>query len=273
MDKNNNGPRQLIFKRSVADKMRNDLRSGISLKDYFEEDIRIKRTDLLPSTIIMEGKMPRLKAPKADPASADIDNAIAVHSYYKNLDETQASDPRLWAYLSHVQFRKYTLARWGINSAYKDIKNDDKPRIINQLLDHWFVSGNDRDLRRHSVARLWWAAHLTYAPWDRDPEYFADIKKEDPYYFTRVLLSTQDIYQQVLERAMGRSNRILISLLGYLDKNRDIAMSREMVRSLIIELNLIYGTKKIIVLDRKTIDAIIERIGKDLISQKSTVNK
>lgn len=246
--------------------MRADLMSGHSLKSYFEESYPIKERELLASTIEIPDKPPILKVPKKDPVSADLENAITLHGYYGDLDETQASDSRLWVYLSHVEFRKYTLARWGLEGFFSSLKDDTaKKRAINQLLEHWFISGNDRDLRRHAIARLWWAAHLTYAPWEKDPEFFGDMKdkdpyKKDPYYFTRVLLSMQDIYQQVLERAMGRSNRILISVLDYLGKNKEFAKSRENIRSLMKELNLTYGTKKVIALDRESLKTLIERL-------------
>ena len=252
---------QKIFRRAGLARIKSELRDGKALKGYFEEPFRVKPKEVMLSTIELRGKSPKLKAPKRDPVSADLRNAIALHSYYSNLDETQASAPRLWAYLSHVEFRKYTLARWGLDGSFKDLKNENKKiNAINQLIDHWFVSGNDRDLRRHAIARLWWAAHLTYAPWERDPEYFADLKCEDPYHFTRVLLATQDIYQQVLERAMGRSNRILISILYYLDHNPYFAASREQIRELTKELNLLYGTKKIIGLDRSSLRGLIENV-------------
>lgn len=120
-------------------------------------------------------------------------------------------------------------------------------------------------MRRHAIARLWWAAHLTYAPWESDPEFFGDLKNEDPYYYTRVLFSTQDIYQQVLERAMGRSNHILISVLDYLGKNKEFAKSREDIRTLMKELNLAYGTKKIITLDRDALRLLIEKTAADVL--------
>lgn len=256
---------QKIFKRDAVEHLRNDLRSGASLENYFKESFPVKEKDLLPSTIAMEGKVPTLKAPKSDPVSADIDNAITLYEHYRNLDETQASDPRLWVYLSHAEFRKYTLVRWGLDGAFKDLKNQaDKTKAINYLLEHWFISGNDRDLRRHAIARLWWAAHLTYAPWESDPEFFGDLKGKDPYYYTRVLFSTQDIYQQVLERAMGRSNHILISVLDFLGKNKKFAQSRESIRTLMKELNLAYGTKKIITLDRNSLSSLIEKIAADI---------
>lgn len=250
---------QKIYKRAIADRMREELRSGVSLKTYFEKSFSVKDRDLLLSAIEVVGKPPALKVPKKEPVSADLQNAIALHEYYKNLDETQASDSRLWAYLSHVEFRKYSLARWGLPGSYRDLKEDNaKRKAIIQTLEHWFTSGNDRDLRRHAIARLWWAAHLTYAPWERDPEFFRDFKKKDPYYYTRVLLSTQDIYQQVLERAMGRSNHILIAVLDFLGENKKFSQSRDKIRNLMKELNLIYGTKKIIALDTSSLQELIE---------------
>lgn len=251
---------QKIFKRATVDKMRNDLRSGNSLEGYLKDDFSVREADLLPSTIAVEGKPPVLAVPENDPVSADLDNAIVLHEYYRNLDETQASDPRLWTYLSHVEFRKYSLARWGLKFSLEDLDEPaERNRAINYLLEHWFISGNDRDLRRHAIARLWWAAHLTHAPWEADPEFFARLKKDDPYYYTGILLYTQDIYQQVLERAMGRSNRILISVLDFLDANREFAKSRDSVRSLMKELNLAYGTKKLIMLDYSKLKETIEK--------------
>lgn len=255
---------QKIFKRAAIERLRSDLRSGTSLKGYFDNKFSVKEKDLLPSGIELNGKMPTLKMPKKDPVEADLDNAITLHEYYKKLDETQASDSRFWAYLSHVEFRDYCRVRWGFADSYSEVKTDEKAKATTYFFEHWFVSGNDRDLRRHAIARLWWAAHLTYAPWETDAEFFGDLKKDDPYYYTRILLSTQDIYQQVLERAMGRSNRILISVLDYLAKNKKFAQTRDKVRSLMKELNLVYGTKKIIALDRKELKSLIEKICKEI---------
>lgn len=260
-----NNKAQKIFRRGIVDRMRNEIRSGNSLESYFSDSYSMKEDELLLSTITVEGKAPILKAPKSDPVSSDLDNAITLHDRYRNLDETQASDPRLWVYLSHVEFRKYAIVRWGLDGVFKDLKDPaEKTKAINYLLEHWFISGNDRDLRRHAIARLWWAAHLTYAPWESDPEFFSGLKNKDPYYYTRILLSTQDIYQQVLERAMGRSNHILITILDYLGKNKEFSQSREKIRSLVKELNLAYGTKKIIMLDRASLESLIEKIAGDI---------
>lgn len=255
---------QPIFRNAAVERLRNQLRTGTSLEEYFRESFSPQDEELQPSTILPQGKIPVLEAPEDNPVGADVTNAIALHDYYRGLDETQASDPRLWTYLSHVQFREYALARWGYGGTYKDLNEEEKVKAINYFLEHWFVGSNDRDLRRHAIARLWWAARLTYAPWEQDKEYFGDLEKDDPYFYTQVLFSTQDIYQQVLERAMGRSDKILISVLDFLATHPEFAGSREKIRGLMKELNLAYGTKKIIVLDRKTMKELIEKTAKEI---------
>jgi hypothetical protein len=259
---------QKIFKYATVARMIHDLKSATSLKEYFDEEYAEQREDLLSTTIEVSGDLPVLNMPESDPVSADLENAVALHKYYNSLDETQASDSRLWIYLSHVSFRKYALYRWGIDGKYEDYKSEaEKGKIIKQLLDHWFVGESDRGLRRHALARLWWAAHLTYAPWEREPDFFGDTKKDDPYFFTKILLSTQDIYQQVLERSMGRSSHILISVLEYLGEDDEFARSRENVRKLMKELNLIYGTKKIILLDRNSLRDLIRYLAEEIKEQ------
>ena len=144
----NNNPAQKIFRRDAVERMRNELRSGDSLGGYFKDSFSVKEKDLLPSTIAVTGKAPHLKFPRAT-WFRPLDNAIVLYEYYRNLDETQASDPRLWVYLSHVEFRKYTLVRWGLDGTLKELEDSaEKTKAINYLLEHWFISGNDRDLRQ-----------------------------------------------------------------------------------------------------------------------------
>ncbi len=262
---------QKIFKASAVDRLRSELKSGESLQKYFDQQFSVNEKEILQSTIEVEGKTPILKIPEINIASADLENALTLHNYYGKIDETQASDPRFWAYLSHIEFRPYSLARWGLADKYKgatdpaEIKN-----AVNQILEHWFISSNDRDLRRHAIARLWWVAHLTYMPWDKNPEFFSDFKKDDAYYYTKVLLSTQDIFQQTLERSMCRSARILIPILDFFDKDKEFAQSRENVRNLMKELNLVYGTKKIITLDKQSLESLIKQTADDLIKNSIT---
>ena len=77
------------------------------------------------------------------------------------------------------------------------------------MLDHWFISGKGlAALRRNAVARLWWAAHLTCAPWESDPK-LAPFKNADRYFYTKVLLRSQQVFQDTIERDFGRDPELL----------------------------------------------------------------
>jgi hypothetical protein len=102
----------------------------------------------------------------------------------------QASDPRLWVYLTHGAYADYTAARWPI---------DADSNVANRIRERYFLEGEGlASLVRNSVARLWWFGYLT-----------RDSKQPDPFELTDVLLSLQDIQVAFLERAIGRSPQIL----------------------------------------------------------------
>ena len=137
--------------------------------------------------------------------------------------------------------------RWGVKTPWEQLSVDSsaQKKAITYILEHWFAGGNDRSMRRHSIARLWWAANLTVAPWENEPEYFGSLENEDRFVYTRALFSYQDIYQQTLERGLGRSNHILIAILEYLRQNPDFAKDRPAMRGMMKELNLTLAYRQI----------------------------
>lgn len=234
---------QRIFKEGFLQRLRADLKHGRSVAEYFKEEVEYPESETLASTIKVDpSRLELAVAKEGDQSALDFENAKRIYEAYGELTETQASDPRLWAYLAHATFRKYTMARWGAGPSEKEAtaNKEARSRAARQILSHWFAGGNDRSLRRHAIARLWWAAHLTYAPWERDP-FFEELAGEDPYKFTKILFSTQDVFQQVLERGVGRNNRILIAVLDYVGERPEL--SREGMRNLMKEINLISSVR------------------------------
>lgn len=145
-------------------------------------------------------------------ASADFEHALQIYEWLGPLSETEARDKRLWAWVAHVPFADYTRARWPIPMDAKGARNS--------ILDHWFVRGEGRSsLRRHAVARLWWAVHLTRAPWEQDSA-LLPLRKNDPYIYTRLLLGNQDVFFHTLEREFGSDRRILIALLEVISRSK-----------------------------------------------------
>jgi hypothetical protein len=138
-------------------------------------------------------------------ASSDCENAIALHAAMPSMDATVATDRRLWACLTHGLYFEYSRLRWPIPT------DDVKARV--HIREHWFFK---RGLRRNAVARLWWAAEMTVAPWKRAQE-LGDLEKADEYHYTRIMLRHQDIWQGVVERDFGHNLRVRICALEALD--------------------------------------------------------
>lgn len=253
---------QKIFKSDYVRQLREDLKSGLALKNYFLEEFLPPENMLIETTLKIDSGNLELTVPlTGNPADVDFDNSIKIYESYRSLNETQASDSRLWTFLTHCTFRKYVMQRWKIGQSYDEIITDNSlvEKTIEQIISHWFTGGNDRSLRRNAIARLWWAAHLTVSPWDKDSEYFSDsdTNKIDPYKYTRILFSTQDVFQQVLERGIGRNSHILISMLDYIGNHPDL--SRDQIRSMVKELNLTSSIRNISILNINEISNLIEK--------------
>lgn len=180
----------------------------------------------------------------------DIDNSISLYQEYSTLNETQASDARLWVYLTHVRFWDYMRKRWPAEKFEDDKMEDyDKDKLLNQqaefiLWRYHLKTPNRRRLLRNGISRLWWYAHLTH-----------DSKKSDPFELTRVLLTHQDKAQNLLERSLGSNTKVLKTILEYLKNNPH--MSREEVREAIKEINLVGGVKNLHLLNEAELISII----------------
>lgn len=237
-----------IFRNAFVNELRNeitknmDFYKGIKPMEFLEEHM------LQSNKVNIDEVAPTLGTNVAD----DIDNAIKIYEYL-SLDETQASDARLWTYLTHVTFKDYVISRWPVS----------KENPETSILNRWFLlGGSARSLRRNAISRLWWAVHLTVAPWENT--YFACLENSDRYTYTKALFLTEDIYQALAERRLGWSKPILIAILDYFKRNPDFAKNRVLSRNLIKEVNLLLGYRKIMALELKEIITEIEGIAEDL---------
>lgn len=191
-----------------------------------------------------------LKLPTSSSEHFDMENSITIYNEFKLLNETQASDTRLWTYLTHVNFWGYMRKRWPAEKFEEDSENlsDDlsvKNKQANFIVSRYHLkTPNRRRLLRNGISRLWWYAHLTY-----------DEKRADPFELTRVLLSHQDKAQNLLERSLGSNNKILVAVLEYIKSNP--GLTREDVRDKIKELNLVGGVKNLHLLAQDEILEII----------------
>lgn len=153
----------------------------------------------------------------------DATNAIKVYEYLVNLDASAACDERIWAYMTHSTFRDYMIGRWPLNASDKDLLDkSNRIKTFTSVNDHWFYG--QRGVVRNGIARLWWGAHVSIAPWERDDaDFFRDIDKSDRYRYTKLLFSKSVIYQQIMERETTRTPRIKTALFEYIYENPDIS--------------------------------------------------
>tara|TARA_Y100001968_G_scaffold218891_1_gene201568 strand:- start:278 stop:1078 length:801 start_codon:yes stop_codon:yes gene_type:complete len=142
----------------------------------------------------------------------DSKSAIIIYEAFKNLTPISASNKYLWTTLCHREFNSYTKQRWPIT---KNNEKLDKSLITSH---YFFMKGGDRRAyRRNSISRLWWASYLTINPWDNNDK-LSFLKSEDEYKYTKIMLSSQQLWFDVLERRWGCDQIYRICYLEAYDK-------------------------------------------------------
>ena len=86
------------------------------------------------------------------PSSTDIANIKIINRVFGNINESFATDERLWAGLAHTLFYKYMIKRWpaiGSNN-YKDVLNH-----------YFYTTQKPRCYMINTLAKMWWIGHKT----------------------------------------------------------------------------------------------------------------
>lgn len=163
---------------------------------------------------------------------ADFQNAKIVYEAYKDkLNPLQASDLRLWAYLSHVQHWDYMYSRWRIDvpddeeEEIEDGKKTPKEKVIDRVKSRYFFGeSRGKAFVRQGIARLYWGAYLTY-----------DENNENPYEYTEFFFNKQDVFTSITERSYARNKVLVLAALKELKKHPEL--SREDTRLFLARLN------------------------------------
>ena len=225
-------------------------------KYYIDEPHNTYSDDELVDTRIEVGDAPLLIADETE----SFNNAVKVFEYLKLENELQATDRRLWCYLCHAVFCDYLAEK------HKNV-NDDSLR--DAIITHWFNDsvGNKRSLLRNDIASLWWGIKLTYAPYEWDEDIFNDLRvKDDPYYYSRILMSKSDILHSLVERNFGSNRKLLIAILDVLSE-RESRQIRTFYRIVLKRVNQVLGGKKIAAFSYSEIHRIVQKICEDMESK------
>lgn len=91
------------------------------------------------------------------PSADDCFNAKLLYSKMNTLNDSFASDERLWAGLSHTVFYDYLIKRWPGYYSSTDILNH-----------YFFNQGKPRCYFVNTLSRLWWLGRKTYSDYFED---------------------------------------------------------------------------------------------------------
>lgn len=170
----------------------------------------------------------------------DFENTKIIYNAFRSINPTQASDPRFWTYLTHVDFWEYMKYRWPVKSA------SDKLKFIAER--YLLRSINLRTLTHNGISRLWWFGHLTY-----------DKNRTDPWELTEILLRSQDLPTSLFERALGSNRNIRIGVLEFFKENPQLITSKS-IQEILRVLNLVGGVKNLAFLEIEEVKSILNKI-------------
>jgi hypothetical protein len=212
------------------------IKNHVWLDDYLEDDY-LAKTGILVNDI-------QLLVPEKSGTETDLENCKRIYKAMKHLTYEQATEERIWSYLTHSTFWDYMRKRWPVEVR----KETTQETFINT---RYFLKGSmDTALVRNGIARLWWIAHSTY-----------DESSENPFYLTELLFKDADIQIAILERSFSRNTDITKNILKSIHKYSRINNrfpNRHEIRELMKHINRIGGTKILDMLDYEDIECIVE---------------
>jgi hypothetical protein len=227
-----------IFTEAYSDKLYRDVKVTSNLANYYLAKFPFEaKYPKGASTIFLDKNF------DLDPDKSDTENSIALYEEL-DLNETQASDARLWTYLTHVTFWRYMRKRWAL----EDVRKGDDPmgRVVDRYL---LVNPNLESLTRNGISRLWWYAHLT-----------KDKTRTDNYELTRILLRRAEVAVGIMERVVGSNRNTRVGVLDFLKENQAILNSEDLTRQLLRSFNLYGGVKILPMLNSTDIKKVLQEI-------------
>jgi hypothetical protein len=232
--------KQQIFKEKYLLKLKEEIDKDKYRSNEFVYDK--KQTLMMPNINKPDGLLSKLNHQN------DFETAVAIFEAFKNLEPIQASDERLWAYLSHVDLYPYMIKRW--DAAYKGTVKD----AMDYVNEHWFLkSSAQSNLLRHALAGFWWAVYLSVD----------QSRGEKKYELTKILFRQLDFPTRTLGTyKLGRHKEAVIGILEFIQEN-ELLFGRnfeERVRFLTKHLNLIGGVKPIAYYNRSFFKSELQKV-------------
>lgn len=237
--------KQLIFREKYVKKLKDGINVDFYKSNKFVYD---------PEQVLM---IPNIESvgdlsEKLD-ANNDFESAIEIYEALINLEPVQASDERLWTYLSHVDLYPYMIKRRNAVLSGTVVNEKD------YILEHWFLkSSAQTNLLRHPLSGLWWAVYLSVD----------DTRGAGKYDLTKILFRQLDFPTRTLGTyKLGRHKEAVIGILEFIEENPDLFTTKfeDKTRFITKHLNLVGGVKPIVYYDRSFFKTELEKISEEIL--------
>lgn len=230
---------QKLFRSTYVESLLKDLRGKGAYHKYLQPTFDYDSSEIIEKTTVRT-ESPALIKPTGGNLF-DFENGKILFEAYRDMNPMDATDIRMWTYLSHVTYWDYMLAR-------RPIEKQPDNKKAEYIIRHWFIdTPNPGKLLRHDIAMLWWNVYLTY-----------DDKRENPYELTAELFSMLDYTRHLLPGIQGRNKNFVHSLLEFVIENPILfgKYKESRVRFLMRKANYLAGYKSFTVLNKSDIKAI-----------------
>ena len=179
----------------------------------------------------------------------DLENAKIIFKAYQDMNPMDATDIRMWTYLSHVTYWDYMRIR-------RPIKKQPDNKKAEYIISHWFIDSlSPGKLLRQDIAMLWWNVYLTY-----------DDTRKNPYELTEELFSMLDYTRHLLPGIQGRNRNFVHALLEFVIENQNLfaKYKESRVRFILRKANYLAGYKSFTALNKEDIKSIFTKYKNEL---------
>lgn len=150
-------------------------------------------------------------------SDTDVENAKRLYESFRGaLNRLQATDFRLWSFMTHTSCWDYMKTRWNLDEGGGSFS------VEGRITDRYFIASRSPYMR-NGVSRLYWSAELTY-----------DEDNSNPYEYLEYVLKYQDLAVNALDRQIGRAKN---SILGNLKALKEADLNEDDRRLFFTKIN------------------------------------
>lgn len=184
------------------------------------------------------------------PGEIDLNNCKILYEKLQFLSESQASDERLWAGLTHTTFYEYMRKRWGYGYGKKPKSAEKESGAI--LTRFFYKNSGKSGFYRNTLAKCWWVGHNTYNP-NNASNHFENLdiigsndlnSKINEFFYNFTFSSNPEIMSAIIE-----------ALRGFKEEGKHLLV-RDHIRPAMSYLNAVGGSVVIDCLEKEEITEI-----------------